>query len=287
MITLHDISLGFDEFHLVVEHLHLQAGLTLLVGRNGAGKSTLLSLLATASMPEKGNIIYAGKTLETSLPLIRSHMGYMPSGLELYEEMTVERQLGYLAELKGIYDKQEINILLSEFELESFRKRKLRTLSQGVKQRAAIAQAFLGSPAFLLLDEPLNHLDILERKRVISMVARYAKRHLIVVATHELSEWGNEQVERILWLDRGRVHFYDTVERWMRHLPERVWAGSVPLAELESLDKQRISQLKLLGNQAEIRLLARQAPDDRFVEVQPTLEDAYFIHTGTAISSFY
>jgi ABC-2 type transport system ATP-binding protein len=197
--------------------------------------------------------------------------------------MTTVQLLKYMAQLKGIHNLREIEALLGEFDLEALRNRKLKQMSQGEKQRVAVTQAFLGSPAFLLLDEPLNYLDSLERKRVISMVRRYAARHLIIVATHELNEW-SEQAERILWLDRGQVRFFNTPQQWLNHLPERVWVGTLSWQEIAEMQKkmplhqERIIMLKVQGANAEIRLLSQHQPDARFIIVSPTIEDAYFIH---------
>lgn len=282
MISLHNISLKQDEFQLKIAALQIPVGLTLLVGRNGAGKSTLLSILATAISSGQGEVRYGGKTTETALPLIRRNIGYIPSGLLLYEEMTVIQHLLYLAQLKGIYNKQEIEALLLEFDLGALRNRKLKLLSQGEQQRVAIAQAFLGAPAFLFMDEPLNNLDSLERKRIISKVIRYTSRHLVIVATHELNEW-SEQAGHILLLNQGQVLFFDKVEHWMQDLPEQVWVGTLPMQEIaemqanERLQQERIIRLKLHGTEASIRLLSKLQPDERFSRVAPTLEDAYFI----------
>jgi ABC-type multidrug transport system ATPase subunit len=276
MIELKDISFTREGFHLKIDKLKLQAGITLLVGRNGSGKSTLLSLLATAISSGQGEIRYGGATTETSLPMIRSQIGYMPSGVELHEEMTTEQLLQYLAQLKGIHAKQAQNSLINEFGLDDLRKSKLKKLSQGEKQRVAIAQAFLGAPAFLLLDEPLTYLDSLERKRVISTLMRYSTKHLVVVATHELNEW-DPHVERILWLDQGQIRFFDTPQQWLRDLPKQVWVAAVSIEEVELLHHEAVIGIKAYETTAEIRLIAKESPDQRFTAVTPTIEDAYFI----------
>ncbi|MBE3553644.1 MAG: ABC transporter ATP-binding protein [Thermicanus sp.] len=213
MIDIDQLVFAQNEFQLEIPRLTLHAGITLLVGRNGAGKSTFLQLLATALLPDQGEIRYGGRRITKDLPLIRSQIGFLPTGIELYDEMTPRRFLRYLVELKGVHDRGVVENLLKKFDLLKVEHRKIGKLPQGLRQRIALAQAWIGSPTYLFLDEPMNDLDTRERKHLVSLLNRYARNRCVVASTHDFQEW-EDQADRILWIDRGKVRFHDSLEKW-------------------------------------------------------------------------
>ena len=176
-------------FTLSVPELTIRSGITLLTGSNGSGKTSFLQLLATAAFPSRAPFHTEIILTDRHLADIRASIGFVPTGLELYEDMTCEKQLHYLAELKGITSSNEFEQLLKTFHLHEFRKRKIKTLALGVRQRIALAQAWIGSPPYVFLDEPLNAMDSLERLRFIRFLSGYARHRTIIVSTHELNEW--------------------------------------------------------------------------------------------------
>ncbi|WJH35885.1 ATP-binding cassette domain-containing protein [Paenibacillus sp. CC-CFT747] len=131
--------------------------------------------------------------------------------------MTAETFLRYMGELKGIYSQEPARALLEEMDMLSLRRKRIRELSQGQRQKLALAQALLGEPAYLFLDEPLTYLDSGERRQVVSRLSRYALRRHVIVSSHELNEW--EPAESILWLNQGDVLFHGPAEEWCRDLP--------------------------------------------------------------------
>ncbi|MFD0871340.1 ABC transporter ATP-binding protein [Chlamydia abortus] len=280
MIELNKVKYRHPDFLLNIDHLYLSRGITLLVGRNGAGKTTLLKLLATALFPNEGEIRYLNHTVKEALPLIRSCIGYMPTGLQMYEEMTPYKLLSYLAELKGLDSREEVEAVIERFQFQPLRNVKIKELSQGQHQRLGIAQAFLGDPLFLLLDEALNYLDIHERKKIISELARESERKAIIVSTHELNEW-EYAADEIVWIDEGMLCFHGTPARWTKDLPWSVWSGTMDPELLPNLNPDRILSLRLEGQQAIIRSIGPEPPADSFVDVPPNLEDAYYIRRWT------
>lgn len=274
------------DFHLHIPRLTIKPGITLLVGRNGAGKSSLLHLLATAQFPNEGDIRYNGLTATRDLPLIRSQIGFVPTGIELYEEMKTEKLLHYLAELKGGAEAGELDRLMDAFQLMSFRNSRIKSLPQGIRQRVALAQAWIGSPPYIFLDEPLNALDSIERLRFIRFVAAHARNRTIVVSTHELNEW-EAWSDRILWLDEGALQFHGSLQEWSSHLPLSVWEGTIDMSEYRQLDPAHILHMRMNEQFYTVRLLGKKAPAPQFREQETTLEDAYFIrcrnqHSSTA-----
>ncbi|WP_338044041.1 ABC transporter ATP-binding protein [Paenibacillus lutrae] len=277
MIRLHRVSRSYEgQIRLQADDLLLSTGLTLLVGRNGSGKSTLLRLLATADFPDAGEISYREGSPREQLPLIRSRIGYVPSDVELHEDMTPLRLLKYMCLLKGA-DPVQADRLLGEFELLDVNRKRIGTLSQGMQQRLAICQALLGSPRYLLLDEPLNYLDSFQRKAVTRILYRHARSCVIVVAAHELSEWN--EADQLLWLDEGRPAFYGTPQLW-RQTTLRVWQGILPADARTSWKEAYVMVKKPIGNNdLQWRVFGRDCPGPGFEEVGTTIEDAYFIRS--------
>lgn len=268
-----------SDFRLFVPRLTVKTGITLIVGRNGAGKTSLLKLMATAQFPMEGDIRYNGLTTSRDLATIRSTIGFVPAGAELYEEMKAVKLLRYLAELKGSTNPAELEHLMDSFHLIPYKTQRIKTLPQGIRQRIALAQAWIGSPAFLFLDEPLNALDTLERLHFIRYVAANARNRTIVISTHELNEW-EAWADRILWLDEGRPLFHGTIAEWCADLPLSVWEGRVDLAHYQQLNRDQVLQVRedKEDNLAYIvRYLGNEPPEAQFTKQPPTLEDAYFI----------
>ncbi len=273
-----------SRFTLHIPRMALGSGITLVVGRNGAGKSSLLHLLGTAELPDAGHIAYDGLTTDRSLPAIRAAIGFVPTGVELYEEMTVLKLLRYLGQLKGAQPNagssagadQTIDQIVAAFRLEPYRDRKIKMLAQGIRQRIALAQAWLGKPRYLFLDEPLNALDSLERLSFIRLLAGYAGKRAAIVSTHELGEW-EAWAHRIVWLDNGRLRFHGSVSDWVRGLPASVWEGWISSNRQADFDKRSIISLRAEEGGFRLRLMSKEPPGPGFVRLNPTLEDAYFI----------
>ncbi|WP_082655343.1 ATP-binding cassette domain-containing protein [Paenibacillus sp. 32O-W] len=271
-----------SQFEVAVPRMTLMPGITLLVGRNGAGKSSLLHLLATAELPTSGQILYHGRSIDRDLPAIRASIGFVPTGIELYEDLKTVRLLRYLAELKGGAVTGEIDRIIALFRLEPYRNRKIKTLPHGVRQRIALAQAWIGSPDYLFLDEPLNAMDSLERLQFIRHLAEYSRDRIVVVSTHELNEW-NAWARRILWLNDGRPLFYGTTAAWTGQLPLSVWEGITDEAAYAALPHDSVIHVRPEHGRLAVRMLAAQAPGPGFVRQPPTMEDTYFIRSLSQI----
>ncbi|MDG5788394.1 ABC transporter ATP-binding protein [Evansella sp. AB-P1] len=280
MIHMQRVTKLKQGFSLNIQDLQIQRGITLLVGKNGAGKSTLLHLLATASQPSSGKITYGGKTT-ADIAQIRREIGFLPSAIELYEVMTMEKFLYYMGELKGINKndcKREVEELLYCLHLQGMHKIKLKNLSEGVKQRTAIAQALLGSPFFLFLDEPLTALDIQEKKSVIKYIGQhYAQKRLAVIVTHELNEW-EVICDNLILLHDGEIVYSGNPTQWKYDTNYYVWEGILTHEEGEHLERQvNVINRKKEKDHVKYRIISKTPPNPSFQQQQPTLEDAYFI----------
>lgn len=276
MISVTNMKQDMGDMTLSVPDLHLQAGITLLVGENGAGKTTLLRLLATVDSLQQGEISYHGHPLQADLPLIRSQIGYVPAEIQMYEEMTAEGWLMYFAELKGITDKKWMNTMLTRFHLEEYRKIKIRHMSEGVKRRLVIAQAFLASPAFLFLDEPLNGMDLNERKWVISLLSQLNPNVIILAAVHELNEWEGV-ANHIVWLENGGIGFKGTASRWLNEAPMKVFEGVLTMEEWGNFAPSELIFFRQEEGGVFVRVVAYNKPFTSMVEVAPMIEDIFFM----------
>lgn len=273
-------------FRLFIPRLTFRPGITLLVGRNGAGKSSLLHLLATASLPDEGLISYDGWTTSRHLPDIRSQIGFVPTGVELYEQLTTIKLLRYMEQLKGFSGAVEAGRVLDAFQLAPYRSRKIKTLAHGIRQRIALAQAWIGNPSYLFLDEPLNAMDAFERLRFIRYLSAYARDRIVIVSTHELNEWEG-WAQRIVWLDEGQMRLDSSAADWSRDLPMRVWEGSVDTEGYRALPAESLIDVRPLTQGAfHVRLMAADRPLQLCTLQQPTLEDAYFIRRRTAVHAY-
>ncbi|WP_226682317.1 ABC transporter ATP-binding protein [Sutcliffiella horikoshii] len=284
MIRLNHIFWKYKHFSLEIDELTLHPGITILVGNNGSGKSTLLHLLATATRAPRGTIYYQDDTMDTDLPLVRSKIGFVPTGVELYPDFTPVKLLMYMAQLKGLskdYSMRQIEELISVFHLQDVKKKKIKRLSQGMQQRLALAQAFLGKPSYIFLDEPLNFLDIHERKSLLNYVAKLAPHCVILVATHELNEWG-PVCNSVLWMYQGRVVYSGSKLMWTQQLPLKVWTGELQDSLYENFSSQHlIVYAGRVKDQLAVRCASNVKPILGFVEAQPTMEDAFFIRKYT------
>ncbi|TCS96781.1 ABC transporter ATP-binding protein [Hazenella coriacea] len=269
-------SLADSTFQLRIQQLQFQQGLTLVVGKNGAGKSTLLRLLATVEPPNEGEMIYQEGVLAQHLPEIRSQIGYLPSELEAPFEMTGLQFLKYMALLKGIFDDREIQHWVDKLGLEKIQHQKIGRLSTGNQQMLGICQAFLGSPHYLMLDEPLTHLDLWQQKKVVDALTTYADKHLVVVVTHQLQEW--EKIDQILQLNQGQVAFYGSSSEWTNDLPVYVWEGMISnkIPSLQLPTKQIIAYKKE-SDGLRMMIFASEKPVEGFTFIPTTIEYAYLI----------
>ncbi|GAB6927265.1 ABC transporter ATP-binding protein [Paenibacillus sp. JCM 10914] len=277
MISIEGLERQSGTYRLEIDHARIHSGLNLIVGSNGAGKTTLIELLTTLQPPDAGEILYSGRKAQQHLPLIRSQIGYVPADIELYGDMKVGKLLTYMAELKGIYNPDTIERLISDFRLEPVRQLKVKNLSQGVQRRIAIVQALLAAPSFLFLDEPLNGMDAEERKFLITYLTRYAIGRMVIVAAHELNEW-EEAADTVIWIHRGRLRYIGSPKSWKQNVAASVWEGEVDLESFEQIPQELLIHFQMTERFMKVRMMGKKQPGLEFTEKEPTLEDTFFLH---------
>ena len=244
-----------------------------LLGPNGAGKSTLMKLLVAGLLPSSGTISVDGTPLQACEKALKARLGYLPQSFGLYEELTVWQFLDYMAALKGIRDSRAaIDRAMEAANLVEKRKARIRTLSGGQRQRVGIAQALLGEPEFLILDEPTVGLDPEERIHFRNFFSRTAQDKIVPLSTHIIEDV-QSVCNQLIVIDRGRILFTGTPEALIASAQGHVGVF------LESEESRADSHLQITSrvNTARgvaCRGVAAELPP--FAEpVEPSLEDAY------------
>lgn len=192
-------------------------GLVGLVGPNGAGKSTLMKLLTANLLPSQGELLLDGSSLLSQEKKLKASLGYLPQEFGLFEDLTVSQFLDYMAALKqlrtsGISD--ELDRVIAATNLQEKRHARIRTLSGGQKQRVGIAQALLGDPQLMILDEPTVGLDPAERVAFRNLFSKNAADKLVILSTHIIEDV-QSVCNRLLVLDRAVVLYDGTPEGLM------------------------------------------------------------------------
>jgi ABC-2 type transport system ATP-binding protein len=251
-------------------------GVTAILGANGAGKSTLLRILATVLAPDAGQVSLDGLPYRGDLRPLRWQLGYLPQDLHLPDHLTPRRFLRYMARLKGLDGPDQAAQLLSVLELEAEADRPVSALSGGQVRRLALAQALLGSPRLLVLDEPFRGLDPNERERALALVTGDPGR-LVVLSAH-----GTAEVERIarqvVILRQGRVAFAGPVPALLALTRGQVHEVVVPAAQLPLyLERHLVSRAVALGGQVRLRVVGEPPEGLDARPVAGSLEDAYLL----------
>ena len=272
----------------------LQPGIYALLGPNGSGKSTLMNIITDNLKADSGEITYTSDdgVTENILKMgvrFREKLGFMPQYPGLYPNFTVERFMWYMAALKGLPKekaKKEIPENLAAVELDDVPKRKIGALSGGMKQRLTLAQAVLGDPEILILDEPTAGLDPKQRISIRNYISRIAFNKIVIIATHVVSDI--EFIARdIIMLKKGVIVDNAPPHELTKKIEGKVW--NVPCLESEvqsTQDKFRVTNIARDDESGDVslRVLADKKPSEDSKIVTPTLEDYYLYIFGDTIT---
>ena len=269
-------------------------GIYALLGPNGSGKSTLMNIITDNLKADSGEITYTSDDglTENILKMgvrFREKLGFMPQYPGLYPNFTVERFMWYMAALKGLPKekaKKEIPEILAAVELDDVPKRKIGALSGGMKQRLTLAQAVLGDPEILILDEPTAGLDPKQRISIRNYISRIAFNKIVIIATHVVSDI--EFIARdIIMLKKGVIVDNAPPHELTKKIEGKVW--NVPCLESEvqsTQDKFRVTNIARDDESGDVslRVLSDKKPSEDSKIVTPTLEDYYLYIFGDTIT---
>jgi ABC-type multidrug transport system ATPase subunit len=236
--------------------------------------------IATLQDPDGGSIALDGTDLLADKPATRRLLGYLPQEFGVYPKVTAEAMLDHFAVLKGIVARGErkavVEALLHQVNLWDVRKRKLGSFSGGMRQRFGIAQALLGDPKLVIVDEPTAGLDPEERNRFLNLLAAIGETVVVILSTH-IVEDVTDLCPRMAIIAQGRVLLSGEPGTAVRALEGRVWRREVPNAALAAY-RERLTVLstRLVGGRTIVHVLADARPEEGFEAVAPDLEDVYF-----------
>ena len=253
-----------------------------LLGHNGAGKTTLMKALVTVLKPSAGTIRVCGFDTATQGKEVRARVGYLPQELAMYPSLSVWDFVNYMAQIKGIRDKKAVSAVLEEVEMLEFSRRKIGQLSGGMKRRVGIAQALIGNPPILVVDEPTAGLDPEERVRFRGLLSRYASEGRTVLLSTHIVEDIHQLCGELAVLRKGRLFYAGTSATLLERVSDKVKILRLENeAQLVELQKKAV----VLSTTYESRGLAARImdEDDLYTQAQPvaaTLEDAYVYCMG-------
>jgi ABC-2 type transport system ATP-binding protein len=262
--------------------LDVPSGMFGLLGPNGAGKTTLMKVLATLLEPDSGAAEMSGIDLTGDKHGARKLLGYLPQEFGLYPTLTAEQMLDYFAKLKGVTDKKQrrtlIDALLERVNLTSARKQRLGGFSGGMRQRLGIAQALMGQPELIIVDEPTAGLDPEERLRFHNLLSETAGDDTVVLlSTHIVSDVSN-LCSRMAIIRQGEILVSSTPRQAVDRLANSVWEATVLREQLAALKARcQVISSQMCDGLARLRVISKgERPSEEFTPATPVLEDYYF-----------
>lgn len=260
--------------------LDIPNGMFGLLGPNGAGKSTLMRTIATLQTPDTGTIELDGTDLVGHPLATRKILGYLPQEFGVYPKVSAQAMLDHLAILKGITHAKErkalIEGLLNQVNLWDQRWQKLGGFSGGMRQRFGIAQALIGNPRLIIVDEPTAGLDPAERNRFLNLLAEIGERVVVILSTHIVADV-TDLCPRMGIIGQGEVLLTGEPHEAIKSLEGRVWQRTIDKAELTTYQAHMsVLSTHLVTGATVIHVLAEHSPGDGFLAVAPNLEDVYF-----------
>ena len=267
-----------------VNHLNitLTNGVYGLLGANGAGKTTFMRLLCNIQTPTSGKIVLNDKNIVGLNEKYRGLLGYLPQHFGYYPDFTALDFLLYVSALKGLNEKnaeKKSKELLEAVGLSAESKHKIKTFSGGMKQRLGIAQAMLGDPHILILDEPTAGLDPKERVRFRNLISAFAKNRIVILSTHIVSD-AEFIAEEIIMMKSGQIVHFGKPQEITAEIDGQVWECAVPSAYAETYAaKFNTSNFRNTDkNETILRIISECPPMENAVRVQPDLEDLYLFY---------
>jgi ABC-2 type transport system ATP-binding protein len=260
--------------------LTIPRGMYGLLGPNGAGKSTLMRTLATLQEPDSGSIFLDEIDVLRQKDEVRRRLGYLPQEFGVYPRISAQDMLSHLALLKGITNARErkevVAAMLQRCNLYDVRKKALTGFSGGMRQRFGIAQALIGNPQLLIVDEPTAGLDPGERNRFYNLLAEVGEQVIVILSTHIVEDVTDLCTDMAI-IHEGKVLYEGDPQAAISELRGRIWQRSIAKTELAQYEQTfRVVSNKLVGGRPFLHVFGEQPPGDGFLPSQPDLEDVFF-----------
>jgi len=260
--------------------LDVPRGMFGLLGPNGAGKSSLMRCIATLQIPTEGTIRFGEIDVLAQPDALRRTLGYLPQDFGVYPRVSAVDMLDHLAVLKGLADgrqrRETVEALLHQVNLWDVRKKALAGFSGGMRQRFGIAQALIGQPSLIIVDEPTAGLDPEERNRFLNLLAEIGENVVVILSTHIVEDVA-DLCPSMAIIAEGRIVRTGAPLELIAALDGRVWRKTIAKHELDAYRRDHeVIATRLFGGRTVIHVLAEQRPGDGFEPMQGGLEDVYF-----------
>lgn len=260
--------------------LEIPIGMYGLLGPNGAGKSTLMRTIATLQDADSGSIILDDLDVLMQKQEVRRLLGYLPQEFGVYPRTSAKEMLDHIAILKGITSRSErrevVDAMLERVNLFQHRKKAISGFSGGMKQRFGIAQALIGDPKLLIVDEPTAGLDPGERNRFYNLLAEVGENVVVILSTHIVQDV-KELCTNMAIIHQGKVMYSGPPAKAEDELKGKVWQKSISRQELDDhRSRYQVISTKLVAGRPLIHVLSDTRPDHGFSPVEPDLEDVFF-----------
>ena len=271
--------LALDAVSLTIPH-----GMFGLLGPNGAGKSTLMRILATLLDADSGSVTLGDLNVLTQKEEVRKGLGYLPQDFGVYPKISAQDMLDHLALLKGFIHPGErrdaVEAMLVRVNLHDVRKKALTGFSGGMRQRFGIAQALIGNPRLLIVDEPTAGLDPGERNRFHNLLVEIGENVIVILSTHIVADV-LELCPNMAIIDKGRVLYAGDPQSAVQVLEGRIWRKLIQKSALrEHQERYRVISSKLITGRPLLHIYSEAEPGDGFEPAPPDLEDVFFSHIG-------
>ena len=282
MLQIDELSHVYDNGTRALDDVSLSIapGMFGLLGPNGAGKSSLMRCVATLQTPTKGSIRFEGVDVLADPAALRRVLGYLPQDFGVYPRVSAYEMLDHMAVLKGVTDradrKAEVERLLEQVNLWSVRRKALAGFSGGMRQRFGIAQALVGGPRLVVVDEPTAGLDPEERNRFLNLLAEIGEGTVVILSTHIVEDVADLCPAMAVICD-GRIVRKGAPAQLVAELQGRIWKKTVDKAELADLrERFDVISTRLHGGRTQAHVVADGDPGAGFLPQASGLEDVYF-----------
>jgi ABC-type multidrug transport system ATPase subunit len=260
--------------------LSIPPGMFGLLGPNGAGKSTLMRILATLQECDSGSVFLDDIDVLDEKDEVRRLLGYLPQDFGVYPKVTAYELLDHFAQLKGLSQRHRrrevVDALLQQTNLFEVRNQKLGSFSGGMRQRFGIAQALLGDPQLIIVDEPTAGLDPQERVRFHNLLSDIGEDKTVILSTHIVSDVADLCAHMAI-INKGNVLLCGEPARLIEGIEGKIWARVVAKHDLPAFQKRHtVISTRLLSGRTLIHVFADRYPGDDFEPIHPTLDDVYF-----------
>jgi ABC-2 type transport system ATP-binding protein len=288
-LRINDLSKTYPNGVRALQNVNLSipTGMFGLLGPNGAGKSTLMRTIATLQEADSGTATLGDIDVLRQKDEVRKLLGYLPQEFGVYPRVSAEDLLDHFAILKGIHQrstrKEVVSALLQRTNLYEVRKQKLGTYSGGMRQRFGIAQALLGNPKLIIVDEPTAGLDPGERVRFHNLLAEIGENVVVILSTH-IVEDVSDLCSRMAIISGGRVLAEGEPSQSMRSIEGKIWQRIVPKDQLFAYQQEHaVISTRLVAGKTVVHVFSDSRPDASFEPVPASLEDVYFstLHRAT------